>query len=491
MTAPQIEGESIQLQLEEEITKNGEFRRGLATDSLLWFARIYFNKYLFHKLADFQKEIYGILQDGNDFNEIIAFRGSAKTTISMLFYPIWALVTGKKHHIVLISDTFPQVKDHIYNIKSELESNERLIEDFGEFDVEMETQKKTEWQKTSLIIPKYDTKIVGKSTGQKVRGIRYKQWRPDLIVADDIEDLEAVRTKENRDKTHRWLTGNVIPAGERGKTKYVLIGNLLHSDSIMNRIKREIKEESREGKVIEFPLLDSKGNILWKGKYPNMAAIETEKKQVSGDSLIGARAWQREYLLKLVPEEGQVIKDEWIKRYKEIPENVIKTKGTGVDLAISKKKTAHYTAMVSGKLGVVNGQPKIYIMPNPINERLSGFETTEKARLVSRALGGGEILTPLWVEDVAYQKMQTEAMQRAGLPATGIKVSTDKRARLMTVASYVQNGTVEFAEKGCEDLIMQLTGFGIEAFDDLVDAFVLAVQGLMNQHTGKLTIEWV
>ena len=476
--------------IQEKINNNIDFRKKLASDDLLWFSMIYFQKYFFYKTAPFQKEIYKILQAGNSFNEIIAFRGSAKTTISTLFYPIWAMVTGRKHHIVLIADTFPQIKDHIFNIKSELESNKRLVEDFGEFDVTIETQKKEEWQKTSLIIPKYDTKIVGKSTGQKVRGMRYKQWRPDLVVADDIEDLEAIRTKEHRDKTHRWLTGNVIPAGERGKTKYVLIGNLLHSDSIMNRIKKEILEGNREGRVVEFPLVDNKGQVAWEGKYPDQRSLDVERKQVSGSSLIGERAWQREYLLKLVPEEGQVIKDEWIKHYKEIPEDAITIKGTGVDLAISKKSTANYTTMVSGKLGVVNGSPKIYIVPNPINERLSGFETTERARGVSRALGNGGELTTLWVEDVAYQKMQIEAMVKAGLPAEGIKVSTDKRARLMTIASYIQNGTVEFPKTGCEDLIMQLTGFGVEAYDDLSDAFVLLIQGLMTRYSGELTIEW-
>ena len=476
--------------MEEKINQSDDFRKELATNSLIWFARIYFNKYLFYPTADFQREIYKILQDGNDFNEIIAFRGSAKTTLAMLFYPIWAMITGRKHHIVLISDTFGQVKDHIYNIKNELENNKRLIQDFGPFEITQDTQKKQEWQKTSMIIPRYDTKLVGKSTGQKVRGIRYKQWRPDQIIIDDIEDLQMIRTKEQRDKTHRWLTGNVIPAGERGKTKYILIGNLLHSDAIMSRMKKEILEGQREGKVLEFPLLDKYGNILWKGKYPDMKAVEAEKKQVGGKSPIGMRAWQREYLLKLVPEEGQVIKDDWIQHYKEIPENVIIIKGTGNDLAISKKATADYTAMVSGKLGVVDGKPKIYIMPNPVNERLSGFETTERARIVSRNLGDGKVLTPLWVEDVAYQAMQVEAMRRAGLPAKGIKVSTDKRARLMTIASYVQEGTVLFPKEGCEDLILQLTGFGIEAHDDLCDAFVLLIQGLMSHYTGAPKIEW-
>ena len=480
-------------QLEKKISQNSNFRKELARQSLIWFAKIYFSKYLFYKTAPFQKEIYKILQDDDNdlLDEIIAHRGSAKTTMAMLFYPIWAMINRRKHHIVLISDTFSQVKDHIYNLKNELESNTRLIKDFGPFDVKMETGKKEEWQKSSMIIPNYDVKIVGKSTGQRIRGTRYKQYRPDVLVIDDIEDLEMVRTKEQRDKTHRWLTGSVIPAGEKDRTKKVLIGNLLHKDAIMNRIKKEIQEGKRNGRVFEFPIMDSKGEILWKGKYPDMKAIEAEKKNVSGGTMIGMRAWQREYMLKLVPEEGQIIKDKWIKYYDSVPDDIIVFRGTGVDLAISKKASADYTAMVSGKLAEEKEKPKVYVMPNPVNERLSGFETTERARRVSLGLGDNENLTPLWVEDVAYQRMQVEAMIKAGLPATSIKVSTDKRARLMTISSYVENGTVVFPRKGCEDLLLQLTGFGVEAHDDLVDAFVYMVQGLMNQYGQTVKLEWL
>ena len=480
-------------QLQEKINNNKEFRKELAKSSLIWFAKIYFSKYLFYKTAPFQKEIYVILQDDDNdlLDEIIAHRGSAKTTMAMLFYPIWAMITGRKHHIILISDTFSQVKDHIYNLKNELENNARLKKDFGPFDVKMETQKKEEWQKSSMIIPNYDVKIVGKSTGQRIRGTRYKQYRPDVLVIDDIEDLEMVRTKEQRDKTHRWFTGSVIPAGEKDRTKKVLIGNLLHKDAIMNRIKKEIQEGKRNGRVFEFPIMDSKGEILWKGKYPDMKAIEAEKKNVSGGTMIGMRAWQREYMLKLVPEEGQIIKDEWIQYYDSVPDDIIVFRGTGVDLAISKKASADYTAMVSGKLAEEKEKPKVYVMPNPVNERLSGFETTERARRVSLGLGDNENLTPLWVEDVAYQRMQVEAMIKAGLPATSIKVSTDKRARLMTISSYVENGTVVFPRKGCEDLLLQLTGFGVEAHDDLVDAFVYMVQGLMNQYGQTVKLEWL
>jgi len=466
----------------EKINNNKEFRKEIAKSSLIWFAKIYFNKYLFYKTAPFQKEICKILQNKSAFNEIIAFRGSAKTTMAMLFLPIWAVITGDKHFVVLVADTFPQIKDHIANIKSELEDNERLIQDFGPFNVKIENQKKEEWQKTSMVISNYNAKIIGRSTGQKVRGIRYKQWRPDLIVVDDIEDQEMVRTIEQRDKTYRWFTGDVIPSGEKNKTKYILVGNLLHSDAIMSRIRKEIVEGNRDGEVVEFPLINDDGIILWQSKFPGMEAIEVEKRKVGANSPIGMRAWQREYLLKIVPEEGQVIKDEWIRYYDGLPdEDDFISQGTGNDLAISKKTTADYTAMVSGKLFSVNDSPKIYIMPYPVNERLSGFETTERAKVVSALLGNG-IFTQFWVEDVAYQAMQIEAMIKAGLPVEGVKVSVDKRARLMTIASYVQNGTVVFPKEGCEDLIIQLLGFGVEAHDDLVDAFVILIQKLMSQY---------
>ena len=414
------------------------------------------------------------------FLEILAHRGSAKSTIAMTALPIWEVISDNAKFPIPISDTFGQAKQHIYNLKTELERNEGLIKDWGPF------EENEEWTATDIVLPRYNARITAKSTGQKVRGLRHREYRPDLFIIDDIENLAMVRTKEQRDKTYQWFLSDVIPAGDIN-TRYILIGNLLHSDAIMSRIKKEIQSGRRDGVVREFPFFDKEGVPLWKEKFKTKEEVDVEMKKYGGKE---SRIWQREFLLRMVPEAGQVVKDEWVKeRYSKLPEQEASHKGTGVDLAISKKETANYTAMVSGKLYMVNGEPKIYIMPNPVNERLSGFETTEKGKAVSVALGGGTT-TDLWVEDVAYQRMQSEAMERTGLPVTGIKVSTDKRARLTTVAAYIQNGTVLFPETGCEDLILQLTGFGIEADDDLADAFVYCVQGLMSRVIGapRITI---
>jgi len=40
---------------------------------------------------------------------------------------------------------------------------------------------------------------------------------------------------------------------------------------------------------------------------------------------------------------------------------------------------------------------------------------------------------------------------------------------------YIQTGIIKFPRNGAEELINQLTGFGIEGHDDLADAFAMAV----------------
>ena len=51
----------------------------------------------------------------------------------------------------------------------------------------------------------------------------------------------------------------------------------------------------------------------------------------------------------------------------------------------------------------------------------------------------------------------------------------DKRGRLALTSHAVQSGQVLFPRQGAEDLINQLTNFGIEKYDDLADAFSLLV----------------
>jgi len=136
------------------------------------------------------------------------------------------------------------------------------------------SQEKSKWAEGELEFAD-NIYLLGRSRGQKIRGIKYRQYRPQVIIADDLEDLDWVRKKENRDKTERWFNSEVVPAQDELKCKMILIGNFLHNDALMARIKKR-----NLYRVMEFPLITDDGVITWKGKYPNQEAIEKKKKNV-------------------------------------------------------------------------------------------------------------------------------------------------------------------------------------------------------------------
>src|SRR5262249_50526422 len=137
-----------------------------------------------------------------------------------------------------------------------------------------------------------------------------------------------------------------------------------------------------------------------------------------------------------------------------------KNGGAGNDLAISEKTSADYTTFVSGILVAEGGRDVLYVKPFPINERLDLARTIDTARVVLRGLPVG---SKLYSEAVAYQRATIKEMSKLGLPVVGMTPIADKRARLETAAIYIKNGQVKFPQIGCEDLLMQLLGFGVES----------------------------
>jgi hypothetical protein len=67
----------------------------------------------------------------------------------------------------------------------------------------------------------------------------------------------------------------------------------------------------------------------------------------------------------------------------------------------------------------------------------------------------------------------------------------DKRARLRVAARYIKNGTVKFPRTGCEQLITQLVGLGIEKHDDLCDACVWLILGLVGDAIEEQKVHFV
>ena len=249
-----------QANLQKKLFADHKVRAEVTSQSHQWFFSTYFSNYLTHATADLHRDLFSITEDETlPLAVIVAFRGSAKSTILTMSYPIWAVVGRQQKKFVLIaSQTQYQARVHLTNIKRELESNELLANDMGPF-----IEQREEWGSTSLYIPKYNARITAISTEQSVRGIRHGAFRPDLIIADDVEDMASVKTREGRNKTFDWYTSEIIPAGDT-YTKRIAVGNLLHEDSLLMRLKERIENHEIDGIYREWPIVLS-GTSLWPG----------------------------------------------------------------------------------------------------------------------------------------------------------------------------------------------------------------------------------
>ena len=471
----------ISTALVNAMIKDRLVRTSITKNSFLYFFHFYYAHYVKYETADFQKEIIHNLEKSSVENMyIVAFRGSGKSTMVTTAYPIWAIL-GKqeKKFCIIFCQTKAQAKQHMMNIRTELESNDVLKNDLGPFQEESD-----EWGSHSLVFNKHGARITVASTDQSVRGLRHNEHRPDLIICDDVEDVQSTKTREGRDKTYHWLRGEVIPAGDKN-TRLIIVGNLLHEDSLLMRIKDEIAQGKAKGIFKEYPLLDKDDVCLWPGKYKNKKDIEDEKLKIASEI-----SWQREYLLRIIPSDNQIIYPEWIQYYDDLPGAKHKGyRGTyaGVDLAISVEDSADFTAVVSAHVYSRREKMRIFVLPNPIQQRLNFPEQVDliknfKATQMPRS---GDTL---FVESVAYQEALPQMLAHQGVKATAIKPKGDKRTRLTLTSTAIKSGIIKFPRQGCEDLIEQLTGFGVEKHDDLADAFSLLINATLDKHANEGTI---
>ncbi|OGY24034.1 MAG: hypothetical protein A2Y57_02270 [Candidatus Woykebacteria bacterium RBG_13_40_7b] len=460
-------------QIVKSISNDRKLRVEIASRDIFWFFRIYLGHYIEYKTAEFQKEILGILQNKNNtFIAIVAFRNSAKSTFCSSLLPIWSVVgVHQVKHILIVCQTHQKTQQVLANIKQELEANSLLLADFGSFIGNVE-----QWNLNTIVLPRYGARITAVSVGESIRGLRHREHRPDLIICDDIEDIQSTKIKESRDKLWRFVTGELIPAGDTN-TRFIFIGNLVHEDSIMMKIKKDA--ENNSNKIYrEYPLVDENNHINWPDKYPTWEKIEELKQTVMSEA-----DYLREYCLKIIPEGDQVIFPEDIKRYDESDLNkrsdflyfVL-----SIDPAFSLSRTGDKNSIIIGKVFGKGGNLETYLLPHPINKKMTLPELVKEVKKLILSLGP----TPnykIFVEGGGTQKGVAQLLQSEGLNAQEINPQgQDKRTRLSIAKYWIQN-KIYFPKTGLEELETQLISFGTERYDDLVDALTLMVLALLDK----------
>lgn len=240
----------------EELMGEHGLRKELAAFDMSYFGRAYLPHYFIRKSPHFHEELdeiwsRGVMKGRNPLKEakvisrlkgsrqvVAAPRGHAKSTNFTFKDSLHAILYAYKHYILILSDSSEQAEGFLDDIKTELEDNANIIMDFGSL-------KGDKAWRTGVILTKTDIKAEAIGSGKKVRGRRHRNWRPDLIVLDDIENDENVNTPEQRRKLKNWFDKAVSKAGDT-YTDIMYIGTILHYDSLLNNVLQNPRYKTKK-----------------------------------------------------------------------------------------------------------------------------------------------------------------------------------------------------------------------------------------------------
>ena len=457
----------------DQMTKAERVARGRS--DFQWFCRYYLADYFFSEPASFHRELSDLVDQSERFFGA-APREHAKSTVVSFGKPIHAIVYKLRHFIILIRDSHEVARQALDDIRQELESNERILEDFGDL---IGSRK---WAEAEFVTSN-DVKVLGRGRGQTMRGLRHKQHRPDLAIADDLEDDESVDSRVQRDKLERWILRAVLGAIGPGGC-FFMIGTILHHDSVLVRfLNRSDVFQTRVWKAIQ-----DNGKPLWASRWP-LKRLEAKRLE------LGARHFATEFMNDPANEEDAIFSPNHWRRFEDADVAGLRfDKVAAIDPAIGLKQKNDDTG-----LAVVGGHEGRYFV---LKLRLKKLKIQQQVDLVLATCREEPDLLKFGFETVAYQdalkQLVEEESRKANLqvPAVAVDdISSDKIRRIGRLAPLAEQGLLMFPSPksaywspDVEKCLEQFEALGVSAnaHDDGPDTVERAVSLLRGRALRKV-----
>lgn len=270
-------------------------------------------------------------------------RSHAKSTYLSNMYPLYNIVYNLRQFIVIISETQDGAKLFADYVNNQLKHNEKLRADFGELmDKDGRGNVKDNAEK---FVTKNNVMVAIGSIQKQLRGMKFLNARPDLIIMDDLESEKSTNTPELRQKNLTWYTKVVNPLGDPQQTAFIYMGTLVHPNGLLpyvmnradfkskrysaivsppdrqdlweeyERIYRDLDNTDRKDEAEDFYFankeeMDKGVKVLWEDRMPYYKLIQ-EKCNV------GTRAFNSEYLNLPYSDEDAIFRPENFTWYDE------------------------------------------------------------------------------------------------------------------------------------------------------------------------------
>lgn len=280
------------------------------------------------------------------------------------------------------------------------------------------------------------------------------------IIDDPVKDEEEAASQTIRDKVWDWYQ-KVFRTRAEPDAAIIIVMTRWHQQDLVGRLLKQAREDptADQWEVLHFPAV-KEGQALWPGRYP----IEVLRKIQSS---IGSRAFESLYQGNPTVAEGQIIKREWWKYYRERP-NFLRIIHSWDTAFKSKTQNDYSVCTVWGE-----AQNGFYLLD--VWRAKVEFPELKRAAI---ALDARDKPSAVPVEDKASGQSLIQELQRdTNIPVLPFKVDSDKVARAYAVTPLIEAGKVFLPESApwLFDYIEELSAFPNAEYDDQVDSTTQAL----------------
>jgi predicted phage terminase large subunit-like protein len=273
-------------------------------------------------------------------------RHHAKSSAITLTFAMAAICFRFRDHVLILSDSEGQSVAQLKEIKNEFEENDELRQDFGFRTFLKETD-------TEIILEfadGYQVRILARGSEQRLRGMKWKGKRPNLVLGDDLEFDEIVLNPDRLAKFVDWFYKAVLHVGAKN-CLFRIVGTILADNSLLARLMKDKSWVTHLWSA--HKAFDDFSEILWPEKWPEAdLRAERELAITAGKD----DAYSQEMLNRPLADGKQLfLEDDMIDipfaHYRDWETNPGKRPVVfyaSMDFAVSEAKTADFTVITVG-----------------------------------------------------------------------------------------------------------------------------------------------
>jgi hypothetical protein len=389
--------------------------------------------------APFHKELISDFWSDDRYSIRMAFRGSAKSTLGEEDITLAACLR-QFHNILVIGSSETRAAERLAAVAYELANNEYLTRLFGDL-------KGAVWTQTKLVTTG-NVCIQAMGRDQDIRGVKYLDYRPDLVFVDDVESPESVQTPEQRIKTLRWFLAELLPACAPN-VKVRIRATPMDAESVPMRLQRESGWPTKTYPV-EYIDEAGKRQPSWPAAYP-LTWIDRQRQNYAALGELGV--WDREYMCKAVSDADTPFKREMIR-------------------VSPREKSWHACyafidpARTTGRNSASTGWAVWSWISNRLVVWAAGAQMLLPDEIVALAFDIHERFDPVWIgveldglEQWLLQPLRHEMARRGtSIPIRGLRAPRSKLDFIKGLQPYFHSRECEFAQP-LPELTEQLLNF--------------------------------